>query len=34
MYLTMKDYREKYLEVNKSEEDRFDFGGCGCALED
>ena len=33
-YLTMKDYREKYLEVDKSEEDRFDFGGCGCALED
>lgn len=35
MYLTMKDYREKYLEVDKlEEEDKFDFGGCGCALED
>lgn len=32
-YLTMKQYREKYLMLgNISEEDKLDFGGCGCAL--
>lgn len=34
LYLTMKDYREQFLEKAKTEEDKFDFGGCGCALED
>ena len=31
-YLYMKDYREQYLETGKSEEDKFDIGGCACAL--
>lgn len=31
-YLTMKDYRENYLEQGKAEEDKFDIGGCACAL--
>jgi len=31
-YLTLKDYREQFLETNKAEEDRFDIGGCGCAI--
>lgn len=32
-YLTLKQYREQHLEVGKAEEDVFDFGGCGCALD-
>lgn len=31
-YLTLKEYREKYLEDKEYEEDRYDYGGCGCAL--
>lgn len=31
-YLTMKEYREEFLEKGKAEEDRFDVGGCGCAI--
>lgn len=31
-YLTMKDYRETYLTKGKAEEDKFDIGGCSCAL--
>lgn len=35
LYLTLKQYREQYLEKNyKSvEEDSQDFGGCGCAID-
>jgi len=31
-YLTMKEYREEFLELNKAEEDKYDIGGCACAL--
>lgn len=31
-YLTMKEYREEYLEQGKAEEDKYDIGGCACAL--
>lgn len=31
-YLTLRDYREKYLEAGKAEEDKFDIGGCACAI--
>ena len=31
-YLTMKQYREEFLEVDGAEEDKFDIGGCSCAL--
>lgn len=33
-YLTLKQYREQYLETDSelSVEDRYDFGGCGCAI--
>lgn len=31
-YITMRQYREEYLEVGKAEEDTFDIGGCGCAI--
>ena len=31
-YLTMKEYREEYLEKNLAEEFKFDLGGCGCAI--
>ena len=30
----MKEYRVNYLDKDNSEEDKFDLGGCGCALED
>lgn len=31
-YLTMKDYRVQYLEQGLGEEDKWDIGGCNCAL--
>jgi len=31
-YLSMKQYREEYLEQGKAEEDKYDIGGCACAL--
>ena len=31
-YLTLKDYREQYLEDKNYEEDKYEYGGCGCAL--
>lgn len=31
-YISLKEYREEFLETNKAEEDTFDIGGCGCAL--
>lgn len=33
-YVTMKEYREKYLEAGlaNTEEDRLSFGGCGCGV--
>ena len=31
-YITLKVYREEFLEVGKAEEDKFDIGGCACAL--
>lgn len=31
-YITMKEYREEFLEKGKAEEDKFDIGGCACAL--
>lgn len=32
-YISMKDYREKYLMPNKvTEDEAMEFGGCGCAL--
>lgn len=31
-YLSMKEYREEYLEQGKAEEDKHDIGGCACAL--
>ncbi len=31
-YLTMKTYREEYLEKDLADSDRFDVGGCGCAI--
>lgn len=32
-YLTMKEYRERYLETNQvTEDEALEFGGCGCAL--
>ena len=32
-YISMKEYREKYLEHNKvTEDEAMEFGGCGCAL--
>ena len=35
LYLTLKQYREQYLEKNDKsvEEDSQDFGGCGCAID-
>lgn len=32
IYLTMKEYREQYLEKGEAEEDKWDIGGCACAL--
>lgn len=31
-FITLKEYRETYLETGKAEEDKFDVGGCGCAI--
>jgi hypothetical protein len=31
-YLTLRAYREQYLEAGKAEEDKFDIGGCACAI--
>jgi hypothetical protein len=31
-YITMREYREEYLEQGKAEEDKYDIGGCACAL--
>lgn len=31
-YLTMKQYREQYLEKGKADEFKHDLGGCGCAI--
>lgn len=32
-YLWLEEYRDMLLEGNKLEgEEKFDFGGCGCAL--
>jgi hypothetical protein len=31
-YLTLKQYRELYLETGKADDDTYDIGGCGCAL--
>lgn len=33
-YLTLKQYREEFLEKEKANdfEDKYEFGGCGCAL--
>jgi len=31
-YLSMKEYREEFLETRKAEEDTWDIGGCACAL--
>ncbi len=31
-YLTLKEYREQFLETGKAEEDKWDIGGCNCAL--
>lgn len=31
-YITLREYREKYLE-HITEDEALDFGGCGCALE-
>jgi hypothetical protein len=34
-YMTMKEYREEFLEPQKvSLDESMDFGGCGCALDD
>jgi hypothetical protein len=33
IYITMRQYREEYLEKSTCSEDEFDIGGCGCALE-
>lgn len=32
VWLTLKDYRELYLEAGKSDDDKFDIGGCNCAI--
>lgn len=32
LYMSLKVYREEYLDKDLAEEDRFDIGGCGCAL--
>lgn len=31
-YISLKEYRIEYLETGLAEEDRFDIGGCACAL--
>ena len=31
-YLSMKEYREEFLELGLAEEDKWDIGGCACAL--
>jgi hypothetical protein len=31
-YISMKEYREEYLEQGKAEDDKHDIGGCACAL--
>lgn len=31
-YITMKEYREEYLEPKLADEFQFDLGGCGCAI--
>lgn len=31
-YLTLKSYREQYLDNKDYKEDKYDYGGCGCAL--
>lgn len=31
-YMTLQEYRQKYLETGKAKEDTFEIGGCGCAL--
>jgi hypothetical protein len=31
-YITMKEYKEEFLEQNKADEFKYDLGGCGCAL--
>jgi hypothetical protein len=31
-YLSMKEYREEYLEQGKADSDKHDIGGCACAL--
>ena len=31
-YITLRDYRIEFLSRGASEEDKFDIGGCGCAL--
>jgi hypothetical protein len=30
--ISMKEYREQFIEKNKAEEFAFDFVGCGCTL--
>lgn len=31
-YISMKEYREERLETGKAEDDKYDIGGCACAL--
>jgi hypothetical protein len=31
-YISMREYRKEFLETGKAEEDKFDIGGCACAL--
>lgn len=32
-YVTLREYREKYLETgNVSKDEQFEYGGCGCAI--
>jgi hypothetical protein len=31
-YLTMKEYREEFLEKGLAKEDEWSIGGCGCAI--
>lgn len=32
-YVTLKEYRETYLEPGLAESDKYDIGGCSCAIE-
>lgn len=31
-YLSLKEYRERFLENDSYKENEYEYGGCGCAL--